>query len=60
MPADAVFFGHRTFRWPQLGEIFSVMVLLIPTIATVVLLAHLGLPLWPYLACAALDRLGRQ
>jgi NNP family nitrate/nitrite transporter-like MFS transporter len=37
---------------------FSALVLLIPTIATVGLLAHPGLPLWPYLACAALTGLG--
>src|SRR5215475_10064953 len=37
---------------------FSALVLLIPTIATMVLLAHPGLPLWPYLACAALTGLG--
>lgn len=45
-------FGGRNWA------IFSVMVLLIPTIATMVLLAHPGLPLWPYLACAALTGLG--
>ncbi len=31
---------------------------MIPTVATVVLLANPGLPLWPYLACAALTGLG--
>jgi MFS transporter, NNP family, nitrate/nitrite transporter len=37
---------------------FSALVLLIPTIATMALLAHPGLPLWPYVACAALTGLG--
>jgi MFS transporter, NNP family, nitrate/nitrite transporter len=37
---------------------FSALVLLIPTVATMVLLAHPGLPLWLYLACAALTGLG--
>lgn len=34
------------------------MVLLIPTVGTMALLAHPGLPLWPYLLCAALTGLG--
>ncbi len=37
---------------------FSALVLLIPTVGTLVLLAHPGLPLWPYLLCAALTGLG--
>jgi MFS transporter, NNP family, nitrate/nitrite transporter len=40
------------------GTIFSAFVLLIPTVATMVLLAHPGLPLWPYVLCAALTGLG--
>lgn len=37
---------------------FSAFVLLIPTVATILLLAHPGLPLWPYMLCAALTGLG--
>jgi NNP family nitrate/nitrite transporter-like MFS transporter len=37
---------------------FSALVLLIPTAGTIVLLAHPGLPLWPYLVCSALTGLG--
>jgi MFS transporter, NNP family, nitrate/nitrite transporter len=37
---------------------FSAFVLLIPTVGTIVLLANPGLPLWPYLVCAALTGLG--
>lgn len=37
---------------------FSAFVLLIPTLGTIVLLANPGLPLWPYLVCAALTGLG--
>lgn len=37
---------------------FSAFVLLIPTAATIVLLANPGLPLWPYVVCAALTGLG--
>ena len=37
---------------------FSAFVLLIPTAGTVVLLANPGLPLWPYVICAALTGLG--
>lgn len=45
-------FGGR--RWTA----FAVLVLLIPTAGTIVLLANPGLPLWPYLVCAALTGLG--
>jgi MFS transporter, NNP family, nitrate/nitrite transporter len=38
--------------------IFSAFVLLIPTVGTMVLLAHPGLPLWPYMVCAALTGMG--
>ena len=38
--------------------IFSAFVLLIPTVGTMVLLAHPGLPLWPYVVCAALTGMG--
>jgi NNP family nitrate/nitrite transporter-like MFS transporter len=37
---------------------FSAFVLLIPTFGTIVLLANPGLPLWPYVLCAALTGLG--
>jgi MFS transporter, NNP family, nitrate/nitrite transporter len=37
---------------------FSAFVLLIPTLGTIVLLANPGLPLWPYVVCAALTGLG--
>ena len=37
---------------------FSAFVLLIPTVWTIVLLANPGLPLWPYVLCAALTGLG--
>jgi NNP family nitrate/nitrite transporter-like MFS transporter len=37
---------------------FSAFVLLIPTVGTILLLANPGLPLWPYVACAALTGLG--
>ncbi len=37
---------------------FSSLVLLIPTTGAIVLLANPGLPLWPYLVCAALTGLG--
>lgn len=37
---------------------FSAFVLLIPTGGTIVLLANPGLPLWPYVVCAALTGLG--
>ncbi len=45
-------FGGRNWT------IFSALVLLIPTVAMMGLLAHPGLPLWPYLFCAALTGLG--
>lgn len=37
---------------------FSSFVLLIPTAGTIVLLANPGLPLWPFVLCAALTGLG--
>jgi NNP family nitrate/nitrite transporter-like MFS transporter len=37
---------------------FSAFVLLIPTVGTIVLLANPGLPLWPFVLCAALTGLG--
>jgi MFS transporter, NNP family, nitrate/nitrite transporter len=37
---------------------FSALILLIPTVGTIVLLANPGLPLWPYVVCAALTGLG--
>ncbi|OBI18644.1 MFS transporter [Mycobacterium sp. E2497] len=37
---------------------FSAFVLLIPTVGTIVLLANPGLPLWPFVVCAALTGLG--
>jgi NNP family nitrate/nitrite transporter-like MFS transporter len=49
--ATAIFGGRN---W----AIFSSIVLLIPIIGTMVLLMHPGLPLWPYLVCAALTGLG--
>lgn len=45
-------FGGR--RWTA----FSAVVLVIPTAMTIALLASPGLPLWPYLVCAALTGLG--
>lgn len=45
--ASAIFGGRN---WAT----FSAIVLLIPAIGTTVLLTHPGLPLWPYLVCAAL------
>ncbi|OBA83860.1 MFS transporter [Mycobacterium sp. 1164966.3] len=45
-------FGGRNWT------VFSALVLLIPTVGTLLLLAHPGLPLWPYLVCAALAGLG--
>src|SRR5271167_3538391 len=45
-------FGGRTLA------MFSAFVLLVPTIGAMVLLAHPGLPLWPYLVCAALSGMG--
>ena len=48
----ANWFGGR--NWTM----FSSAVLLVPTVGAMVLLAHPGLPLWPYLVCAALTGLG--
>ncbi|MCV7258503.1 nitrate/nitrite transporter [Mycobacterium shimoidei] len=45
-------FGGRNWT------VFSALVLLIPTFGTIALLARPGLPLWPYLVCAALTGLG--
>lgn len=45
-------FGGRNWA------IFSSLVLMIPTLGALVLLSNPGLPLWPYLACAALTGLG--
>ncbi|MDT5350741.1 MAG: transporter, family, nitrate/nitrite transporter [Mycobacterium sp.] len=45
-------FGGRNWT------IFSALVLLIPTVGTLLLLANPGLPLWPYLVCAALSGFG--
>jgi MFS transporter, NNP family, nitrate/nitrite transporter len=45
-------FGGRSWT------VFSIAVLLIPTAATILLLANPGLPLWPYLVCAALTGCG--
>lgn len=49
--ATAVFGGRS---W----AILSSVALLVPVLGTMVLLAHPGLPLWPYLICAALTGLG--
>ena len=45
-------FGGRNWA------VFSSAVLVVPTAGTIWLLAHPGLPLWPYLVCAALTGLG--
>jgi MFS transporter, NNP family, nitrate/nitrite transporter len=45
-------FGGRNWT------VFSSFVLLIPTVGTIALLANPGLPLWPYVVCAALTGLG--
>ncbi|WP_055402866.1 MULTISPECIES: MFS transporter [unclassified Mycobacterium] len=45
-------FGGRNWT------VFSAFVLLIPTAGTIVLLANPGLPLWPFVVCAALTGLG--
>jgi MFS transporter, NNP family, nitrate/nitrite transporter len=45
-------FGGR--NWTM----FSAFVLLIPTVGTMWLMGHPGLPLWPYLVCAALVGFG--
>jgi NNP family nitrate/nitrite transporter-like MFS transporter len=49
--ATAIFGGRNL-------AMFSAFVLLIPTIGAILLLAHPGLPLWPYLVCAALSGMG--
>src|ERR1700752_3218661 len=51
-PQATATFGRR--NWTE----FSGFVLLIPTVGTMWLLAHPGLPLWPYLVCAALAGFG--
>jgi len=38
--------------------VLSSLLLVVPTSGAIVLLAHPGLPLWPYLLCAALNGLG--
>ena len=48
----ANWFAGRT--WTAISS----LVLLIPTTGAIFLLAHPGLPLWPYLVCAALTGLG--
>ncbi len=45
-------FGGRNWT------VFSIVVLLVPTAGTIWLLAHPGLPLWPYVLCAALTGMG--
>lgn len=45
-------FGGRNWTF------WSSVILMIPTILTIVLLAHPGWPLWPYLVCAALTAPG--
>ncbi len=45
-------FGGRNWT------VFSIAVLLIPTAATILLLANPGLPLWPYVLCAAVTGCG--
>jgi len=45
-------FGGRNWT------VFSIVVLIVPTVGTIWLLAHPGLPLWPYLVCAALTGMG--
>jgi MFS transporter, NNP family, nitrate/nitrite transporter len=42
-------FGGRNWT------VFSAFVLLIPTVGTIWLLAHPGVPLWPYLVCAGMS-----
>ncbi|UVO10991.1 NarK/NasA family nitrate transporter [Mycobacterium sp. SVM_VP21] len=44
--------GGRTWT------VMSIAILVIPTAAAMVLLAHPGLPLWPYLVCAGLTGCG--
>jgi MFS transporter, NNP family, nitrate/nitrite transporter len=45
-------FGGRNWT------VFSIVVLLVPTAGTIWLLSNPGLPLWPYLLCAALTGMG--
>ncbi|MCV7399320.1 NarK/NasA family nitrate transporter [Mycobacterium fragae] len=45
-------FGGRNWT------VFSILILLIPTVGAILMLAHPGLPLWPYLVCAALTGCG--
>ena len=45
-------FGGRNWT------VFSIAILVIPTVATILLLANPGLPLWPYVLCAALTGCG--
>lgn len=45
-------FGSRNWT------VGSALVLLIPVLGTILLLSHPGLPLWPYLLCAAMTGLG--
>lgn len=45
-------FGGRNWT------VFSAFVLVVPTTMTIVLMANPGLPLWPYLICAALAGFG--
>lgn len=45
-------FGGRNWT------VFSIVVLIVPTVGAIWLLAHPGLPLWPYLVCAALTGMG--
>ncbi|WP_103175414.1 MFS transporter [Mycobacterium ahvazicum] len=49
--ATAIFGGRNL-------AMFSAFVLVVPVIGAMVLLAHPGLPLWPYLVCAALSGMG--
>lgn len=49
--ATAIFGGRNL-------AMFSAFVLVVPVIGAMVLLAHPGLPLWPYLLCAALSGMG--
>lgn len=49
--ATAIFGGRNL-------AMFSAFVLVVPVLAAMLLLAHPGLPLWPYLVCAALSGLG--
>lgn len=49
--ATAIFGGRNL-------AVFSAFVLVVPLIGAMVLLAHPGLPLWPYLVCAALTGMG--